>query len=313
MSTFTYENTSPVLRDSTVVRHFRVNSPDEYLTRLNLDLGTALTVQDFLRIQVHFTNTAYRDPTVGELRLLDAVTQRNCYTADRIAVSELITQSPAVAETWADMMGKRGALGETIAISRSKKNSPPPCTLLDSLNLTGDYLYKTGMRSSENTVILSSPRQEAVAAAAGYLPIARIKVGGGVRSLWKRRERILEETPCRAGDMIFYVPKLTLQQAQALVAAEADKRRPSIGSIRALADASLLSTILTLCPSVDLHASRLPGAGQNGADIPFSTLCGRASVTADGTCGYVLRVPLRLMQEATQALQAQNISFVACG
>ena len=121
MSTFTYDNAAPVLRDSTVVRHFRVNTPDEYLTRLNLDLGTALTVQDFLRIQVFYAGTAMRDPTVGELRLLDAITQRGSYAPGHIAVGELTTSSPALAETWTDMMEKRSALIGSAVTSRTKK------------------------------------------------------------------------------------------------------------------------------------------------------------------------------------------------
>ena len=313
MSTFSYENTPPVLRDSTVVRQFRVNTPDEFLTRLNLELNTALTVQDFLRIQVYFTNTAYRDPTIGELRLLDAITQRNRYTADRIAPGELTTRSPALAETWADMMVKHAALREGVPVSRSRGEHPLPCSLLDGLNLTGHYLHRAGLRVPEDTVMVSSPRQEAIAVAEGYEPIARVMVGADIRSLWRRCERVLDETPCRAGDMIFYVPRLTLHQARALVSAEAAKRRRAIGAIRALADRSLLSTILELCPSADLHAARLPGAGQNGFEVPYSLLCGHPSVAADGTCGYVLRVPQRSMPEATQALREQNISFFACG
>ena len=313
MSFFSYNNSTAVLRDSTVVQYFRLNAPNEYLTRLNLDLGTALTAQEFLLIQDYFKNTALRDPTVGELRLLDAAAQRSHCTADRIAVGELITQSPALAETWADMMAKHSALNGSSAVTRSPKNHMPLCSLGDALSLSGRYLYRMELRAPEDTVLLSAPYQEAMAAAEGYRPVARIKVGRSIRSLWERRARLLEETPCRSGDVLLYLPRLTLRQAQELVASEADKRRPALGAIRAVTEKSLLATILELCPAASIHAARLPGAGQNGADIPFPFLCDRPSVAGDGVCGYLVRIPQKQMTDMTMTLQSKNLPFIPCG
>ena len=313
MSTFNYETPASIGRDASVVKHFRVSPPDEFLTKLNLDLGTALTAQDFLRIQVYFANTAMRDPTVGELRLLDALCQRSSYAPDHIAVGELTTASAAVAETWADMMAKHAVVGGSSAVVRIGKLQTPPCSLSEALLLTGRYLRLTGMRPAEDILALSDPREEAAASAEGYTPIARIQAGHCVRSLWKRMDPPPTETPCRAGDMILYLPRLSLKEIQSLVASEAARRNPAVGAVRALTEKCLLSTILELCPAADIHAARLPGAGEGGSGLPISVLCGRPSVSADGSCGYVLRVPFRRMPDLTRIFQDRNIPFIPCG
>ena len=149
---FTYENNAPALRDSAAVQYFRISPPDIFLGRLNTDLGISLTVAEFLRIQAYFSTTALRDPTVGELRLLDALCRRGGCTPERVAVGELITDSPAVAETWADMMAKHGALNGSSAAYPDEQNRISPCTLSDALNLTGRYLYGVDIRSAESTL-----------------------------------------------------------------------------------------------------------------------------------------------------------------
>ena len=112
--------------------------------------------------------------------------------------------------------------------------------------------------------------------------------------------------------MLLYLPRLTLRQLRDLLAAVAD-RRLTIGAVRSIANESLLSVALELCPAADLYAARFPGVEPSSPQLPLSILCGRSAPSSDGTCGYLLRIPLRQMPTMTQTLKERGIPFVACG
>lgn len=309
MSILTPTPESPSVRDTTVVRHFRTGSPAGFLAQLNRDLGLGLSEEVFLRLQTHFKSTALRDPTVGELRLLDAAARANDGHPSRIAVGELTTSSPAVAETWADMMAKHGTVHGAFEGFRSDKEAAPPCSLTDALTLTARYLRCADLQNEDDSRLLSSPGREAMASAAGYTPAARVTVGDDTRTLWVRKEPPLSETPARTGDFILYLPRVKPGQVQALVAAEAKKPRPALGAIRAVAEDSLLLTLTELCPAAELHAERLAEGGR----IPVRLLCSRPATEPDGTCGYLARIPLKQLQTATQILKDAGINAIICG
>lgn len=304
---------SPVIRDSTTVRNFRTGSPEGFLPLLNRDLGLALSCEAFQSLQDYFKNTALRDPSVGELRLLDALGRKKTPAPARITVEELITHSPAIAETWADMMAKHGSLYGASGIFRSGKAATPPCSLLEALALTGRYLRRLGRYAEEKTLLLATPAQEAIAATQGYTSVARIRIGDGTRSLWNRQSPPHEESACRTGDVILYLPRLKLGQVQRLMAIEAQKNRPSLGAIRAVTDESLLMTLLGMCPAADLHVNRLGAGTSTSQQIPTDLLCGTPTVEPDGTCSYLLCVPVKQVQTMNQTLQDLGLAAVACG
>ena len=301
-------------RDTAIVRHFRTATPDEFLPVVNADLGLRLDAKTFLRLQTYFKNTALRDPSVGELRLLDALHRNGLHTPSRIAVGELTTQSEAIAQTWADMMAKHSALHGVGARLAHEKVSTPPCTLSDALSLTGRYLYRAGLRAEENTVLLSAPWQEPIAAAEGYVPMARVAVGDRTRTVWTRTISPLAGIPPHTGDFILYLPALGLHRAQALVAAEAERSSPVLGEMRAVAQKSLLMTVLDLCPAADLYVSRLLRKNEDDPDrLPLTELCSFPTVEADGTCGYLLRVPLKQVQTVNRSLKELGVSAIVFG
>lgn len=310
MSDTTY--TASTIRDTTVVRHFRDGSTEGFLPRLNLDLGMSFSAETFLRLQTYFKTVALRDPTVGELRILNAAEESGLAAPDRIAVGELTTSSPAVAETWADMMEKHGSLHGAFAVSRSAAAATPPCTLTDALALTSRYLYQNRLRTEEDTLLLSSPAQEAVAAASGYTLAVRMLVGDRARTLWVRRGATAEESPCKTGDILLYLPRLAPHQLCRLVEEDAKAPTPALGALRAVANASLLSVICELCPAADLYVSRL-AEGQSTSVIPVARLCNRPRVDEDGICGFIARVPIKQVQAFNQLLSDHGIASVACG
>ena len=309
---------APVLRDTTVVRNFRTGTPEKFRAHLNSDLDLCLSETAYRRILTYYKNTAYRDPTVGELRLLDGLERHSLQNPDCIAVGELTTQSSAIAETWADMMHKHGILHGAGEVLKSDKSATPPCTLTDALALTGRYLRRAELTSDvDDTVLLSAPWQEAVAAASGYYPVARLTAGlttgDETRSLWVRRGDTLSITPCRTGDFILYLPRVKLHQIRALVESETQKVHPALGDIRAVAEKCFLLTLMELCPAIDIYAGRLTDGDASDGRMPLALLCGTPAVEADGTCGYLLRVPLKQVQAMNQALKDLGLSATVCG
>ena len=92
-----------------VVRRF-TGAPIEAYTKLNADFGLTLTPKSYTRLQKLFREVLRRDPTVGELCLLDALDDSDHRSPRRVGVGELYTDSAAIAETWADMMAKHSEL-----------------------------------------------------------------------------------------------------------------------------------------------------------------------------------------------------------
>ncbi len=301
-------------KDDMLVRNLRTSNAKKLLPQLNADLEMQLSEFTYTHIQSLFCNTVRRDPTVGELRLLDALDRHGKDTPARIAVGELTTKSPFIAETWADMMQKHGELhGVGNTLRGNQAVAAPPCTLTDALSLTGHYLERTETRPPKSTVLLSAPWQEAVASAEGYTPVARLLVGDGIQTLWTRTGDPLAVTPSHTGDFILYLPHAELGKIRTLVAGELDKVHPLSGDIRAIAQKSLLLTLLELCPGADLYADRLLANSQGNGRIPVDILCAYPSVDESGVCDYLLRVPLKQVQGMNNTLKALGITAVICG
>ncbi len=297
-----------VLLDTAVVTNFRTGAPSLFLDRMNRDLGLRISEKDCLLLQHFFTTTAMRDPTVGELRVLDALTHGGLHDPSRIAVGELTTQSPALAEIWADMMHKHAlchGIGESIGHAAV---GAPPCTLTDALNLTGRYLR----RAPKNTLLLSDPRREAVAAAEGYVPVTRVTVGSDVVSVWTRKTPRRSIISPRTGDFLFYIPRASTEQIQNLLASEAKYPRPLLADIRAISQSPLLLMLADLYPAVDLYAARLTDQVENGL-LPVKLLCTPPAVPSDSACGYLLRVPMKQVQTINPLLKELGIASVVCG
>ena len=96
------------------------------------DVGLKLTVSQLKKLQTHYRRVEKRDPTLDELYFLgEYFTSRDCRGH---LVSDLSTNSKAIAETYADLMEKREAV--------TRADEPP--TVGELSELTSRYLESRG-------------------------------------------------------------------------------------------------------------------------------------------------------------------------
>ena len=303
-----------VSTDDVLVQRFRFGDAEATRARINTDLQMQLSEHAFARIQAYFRDTARRDPTVGELRLLDGLDRHGKDSPARIAVGEFLTASPILAETWADMMQKHGALHGVGHTFRGKAPvAAPPCSLTEALALIGRYLHTLEAARAPSRLLLSSPAQEAMACAEGYTPVARMTVGEETLSAWTRRVAVFPVAPPRVGDCIYYLPRADLSKVQAFLEEEAQKARPALQDIRAVAEKSLLLTLGELCPGVDLYAHRFTADTPADGTLPVDALCAFPTVESNGVCDFLLLVSVKQMQAITASLKRLDISATVCG
>lgn len=310
--------------DNVLLRNFGKAQPAS-LERLNADFGLKLNEGRFLRLRDLFAHTLRRDPTAGELRLLDALDRARSGDPSREAVGELYTDSPLIAETWADMMAKHASLRAPRGFARAAGNVPMlPCTFEGALSLVSRYLNRTGMclpvtdggkNAQGRIAVLSAPWQEAEALAMGYTPCFRAAVGDGSRSVWIRRYGALPVIPEKPGDFLLCLRRAAPHTVAALIDGERQKTRPALGEIRAVAGRGVLGTVLSLCTGAELYPHRLLRVERStpGGRIEADALCARPTVSLDGASDYILRVPLKRMKEMTAALQALSADAIVIG
>lgn len=298
---------TPDLRDSVTVRNLLTEPVEAALPRLNNDLGLQISEAAYRRLQSFFRDTARRDPTVGELRLLDALDRHGKQAPARIAVEELTTKSQFLAETWADMMrahGENHGIGDRI--QGQKGIHAPPCTLTDALSLRKSH-------TAGCPAILSAPWQEAIAATQGYTPVARFLVGEETRSLWVREGAPRYVSPPRTGDLILYLPRVGLSKILSFLKAESALTPPFSGHLCAVACQSLLLTLTEFYPAVDLYADRFNTPTVQPGSISADALCSLPHVEEDGVCDYLLRSPLQQVKAITETLKKFGITATVCG
>ncbi len=253
--------------DEVYINGFRTAVPEAYL-KLNADFGLPLTRESFLSLQAIARDELCRDLTVAELRLLTLLDAMERGRSDREAVGELITASDTIAETWADIMDKHAALHRAQGTAKSVAVTPtPPCTYADILRLPERYLTRTGLapRPLADCTVLTTPRQAAIAVAAGYRPVAHLaipsdadtSIDGPKTVTVVARKAPHQPVPVRTGDYLLYLPAASLDAVADLLEDDQNLRRPTISDIRAIADTSLLDATLTLAPTVDLYTDRL--------------------------------------------------------
>ena len=316
--------------DGIIIRNFGKAQP-EAIAKLNTDFLLNLDSHSFNRLQKLFRDTLKREPTAGELRLLDAIERAGRDFPDREAVGELYTDSPVIAETWADMMDKHRQLYQSLGVKRKEEKAAPPCTFEEALTLVGRYLHRAGRvlpvtdglpyggkNSDGRTVVLSSPCQEANAAAEGYELVSRVDLGGESRSVWVRKGPALRAIPEKSGDFLIHLKNADPEAVSRLVTRERSKSRSALGDIRAVSDRSLLETVLTLCESPDLFVYRIaPDRVSSLGRLDPAPLCDRPALTVDAAgkvkADYILRVPLKRAREMSDTLRELGLTATVIG
>ena len=310
-----------------IVRRF-TQAPANAYGQLNKDFGLSLDARRYNRLQTLFRDVLRRDPTVGEILLLDTLERSNKHAPCREGVGELYTDSPAIAETWADMMAKHSELYAAAGLLRKGLRTPPPCTLEDALTLITRYLHRTGRvspltdnlpfggkNSDGRTAVLCTPAQEADAIAQGYVPVKSLDFGTTTRSLWVRRGGETVETPAANGDFLILLPAPDPNRLVEFLAAQRSKKHPAVGALVSMVNRSPLEAVTALCDGADLFPARFPhpaGKIQDGS-AELLSLCKASMPNPDAHPDYLLRVPARQVRELSEALLAASMTAVSVG
>ena len=311
---------APTPTDSMTVKSFRY-APPEAMERLNASLGLTLTPSLYARLQSYFRGALSRDPSIGELRLICALAQAGIGTPDRVAVGELYTDSPAIAHVWAEMMQANGRLwGVGEASVGGKPVVAPPCSLTELLALPTRAITAAGGRNAseghrktrgERVRVVSTEAEVARAVACGFTPAEIIRDGDLTLTVLTRRGDAPAPPSLKSGDLILLLPRVTPDVMAALNASLHNAKHPVSRDVRAVANASLLSTLTEMCPAAELYPDRLePDAP--AATLLTKTLCGIRSPENNAT-DYLVRVRLSHVKTFTAALKELGITPVVWG
>lgn len=117
-----------------IIVKFALYTPD-MLEKMRADLGLQMPVSCLQTCAAYYQSALRRDPTLDEIRILDAIWAKQSTAPEALAVAELLTNDNEVAATYADLMQKRHALAPTA------KSAP---TVNELLSLAGEYLRRAG-------------------------------------------------------------------------------------------------------------------------------------------------------------------------
>ncbi len=289
--------------------------PHTALGGLNQSLGLHLDVPHCAWLQGYFREKLRREPTIGELRLLCAMEQSAAAHREHAAPETLATDSPELAETWADLMAHHAALHR--GLNTALHETPvPPCTLADALSLPGRYLARTSDapragKNDEQVLLLTDKIRVAEAAAAGYRAVATVVDDAGeARTVCLCRGRARDASPERSGDFLLLVRGVNAAEITAMLDAEAHKASPDIGDLRVIGRMSLLAAAMALGAGIELYAERIAGgAGDPSGALPLKALC----ATSEATCDLLVRVPVGRVYSLSAGLAHRGLAAVVVG
>lgn len=116
------------------IRRFGYYS-EAQLQKTKEDLQLGLSMQQLLEYSLYYRTQERRDPLIFELRLLDSLHQKATVQPLFAQIERFCTNDPFVAQTYADMIEKRGVL--------SPDATEPP-TLAECLHLATAYAERAG-------------------------------------------------------------------------------------------------------------------------------------------------------------------------
>ena len=226
----------------------------------------------------YFRTRTRRDPSADELRMLDRFAFLKQGDPARLSPVELYTNDPFVAETYADMMKKRGEL---------RPDTKAPMSLVDALSLANDYLARAGKKP-----VYVTPHSliEEVSFQAGALGSNTVVASSGIA----QRSFLANPLPAQSNDL-FWLLLPNAKKAQALPALMSD---PSLGRIfkmlRKVEKDGVLSALLTMTNGAWIDLNRLARTQENPPLAPLTDAYAGA---------YLIRVP-RENEKALQQLAA---------
>ena len=186
------------------------------LQQLKNDLSVNLPLEKLVSVAAYYRTAVRRDPTLEELTILDAFVSSCKNAPEKQYISELFTNDPQVAETYADMMQKRNKLFPDL-------QTPP--SVGDLFDLGGIYLRRAGKPSVADAFTLfleSSSLSPSLSTCRSYLTASTSRNGLRVIQRPAKPKRVgdlwillspMEDTDCRryrrALEALWRTPELT--------------------------------------------------------------------------------------------------------
>lgn len=248
------------------------------LEALRSDLSLSMSTAFLQHCANYFRTRTRRDPSADELRMLDRFAFLKQGDPSRLSPVELYTNDPFVAETYADMMKKRGEL---------RPDTKAPMSLVDALSLANDYLARAGKKP---VYVTPHSLVEEVSFQTGALGANTVVASSGIA----QRNFLANPLPAQSNDL-FWLLLPNAKKAQALPALMSD---PSLGRIfkmlRKVEKDGVLSALLTMTNGAWIDLNRLARTQENPPLAPLTDAYAGA---------YLVRVP-RENEKALQQLAA---------
>ena len=159
---------------------------ESQLNNMINDVGLKLTVSQLKKLQTHYRRVEKRDPTLDELYFLgEYFSARDCRSH---IVSDLVTNSRSIAETYADLMEKREAVIQT--------DEPP--TIGELSELSAKYLESRGKsypidikkkkKLLSHALVMSGRDASLRLISDGYATVCKTPIGAvGIKSAKKQK------------------------------------------------------------------------------------------------------------------------------
>lgn len=179
------------------------------------DLGLKLTVSQLKKLQPHYRRVEKRDPTIDELYFLgEYFTARDCRSH---VVSDLSTNSKAIAETYADLMEKREAVLKTDDPPTVGELSEVCAKYLESRGKSYPIDIKKKNHILSHALVLSGRDSDLRLISDGYGTVCKTPIGAlGIKSAKPQKIGKLKK-----GDFILLIspaPDMTEKEFTAILA-----------------------------------------------------------------------------------------------
>ncbi len=295
----------PLPYDGVRIPNFATATP-QALEQIKARLQLSLHPKQLRYIQYHYVTKEKKDPTLGELILLDHLVGQTP-PASYTAPGELYCNSPELMETWADIMQANQHLCGVTA----------PCSLQNTLELPRELLMRMGHLSAQNKLPKMTPAGDVRHIKKGMLPTHTWEAEGQTNWVFLPQKetplKALGNTP-KANDVLLVILRGEIEQVLSILSQHPMMQH--ISDFRMVTDTSLTQAALELCPqaclNVQLHNFlRQPDTPTESYIKKYLNVC--ETPCAEGTCHVVLRTSPAIELPLLQALTALGMNVYRYG
>lgn len=232
------------------IQNFHSMTPSA-LESLAKELGLRMGRAELAFCAKHYQGRHGNNPGADELRFIDALACPSYTAPAKVAVSEMLTNEPYVAETFHDVIDKLKALG---------KPSERPITLEDIASLPHRYL--TALANIKTPELIGTHDDTRTYLATGCISGMRLSCEQGCFDLLKKLPLSLNSEADYADALVLLLPAPDTDASafeEAVTGLVCDPvLRAQIHCARDTSRTSIAHTVLSLCAGAVLNVRRLP-------------------------------------------------------